>query len=109
MTYTYQDVENRSNQVANWAASQGIKSGDTVALMMDNSPEYVITWLGIAKLNAISSFINPHLKGAPLKHSLSICNARYFIIYKEYIQAVRDIRTPDSFPVLPFYFLFLCI
>jgi hypothetical protein len=35
--------------VANWAASEGLVQGDVVGLIMDNRPEYVITWLGLAK------------------------------------------------------------
>lgn len=42
--WTYQDVEEYSNRVANYFLAQGYVKGDTVALLMNNRPEYVATW-----------------------------------------------------------------
>lgn len=38
---TFRDVENLSNQVANYLLSQGFQEGDRVALFMNNCPEYI--------------------------------------------------------------------
>ncbi len=37
-------VEDYSNQVANYFLARGYKKGDTVAFYMTNRPEYIITW-----------------------------------------------------------------
>jgi fatty-acyl-CoA synthase len=66
--------------VANWAVSIGLKQGDVVALLMDNRPEFVWTWLGLAKIGVVISFINHNLTGKPLIHSLSVCKANNMII-----------------------------
>lgn len=87
------------NKVSNWAASEGIKSGDVVALVLDNNPEYVITWLGLAKLNIVASLVNPHLRGAPLKHSLLACSARHFIVSADHLHAVQEMRNAPEFSV----------
>ena len=70
----------RIDTVANWAIAAGIRPGSVVALVMDNRPEYIFTWLGLAKAGAIIALINTNLVGRPLVHSLTVCKARHFIV-----------------------------
>jgi acyl-CoA synthetase (AMP-forming)/AMP-acid ligase II len=44
--YTYSELEDAANRIANWALEKGLGRGDTVGLMMPKRPEYVFTWLG---------------------------------------------------------------
>eukprot|EP00010_Vexillifera_abyssalis_P000403 CAMPEP_0201553438 /NCGR_PEP_ID=MMETSP0173_2-20130828/28436_1 /ASSEMBLY_ACC=CAM_ASM_000268 /TAXON_ID=218659 /ORGANISM="Vexillifera sp., Strain DIVA3 564/2" /LENGTH=617 /DNA_ID=CAMNT_0047964229 /DNA_START=18 /DNA_END=1868 /DNA_ORIENTATION=+ len=90
--YSFREVNDRANQVANWALSRGIRQQEVVALMMDNRPEYLWTWIGLAKVGAIIALINTNLKGAPLVHSLTISEAKHFIIGNEHVDAVNEIR-----------------
>ena len=69
-----------TKKVANWGITEGLVQGDVVGLIMDNKPEYVITWLGLAKIGVVTALINTHLIGSPLIHSLSVCKANHFII-----------------------------
>merc|ERR1712226_1531618 len=46
--WTYTEVEEYSNRVANYFHSLGYKKGDSVAFFMENRPEYIATWLGLA-------------------------------------------------------------
>eukprot|EP01094_Clydonella_sp_ATCC50884_P015878 TRINITY_DN2654_c0_g1_i1.p1 TRINITY_DN2654_c0_g1~~TRINITY_DN2654_c0_g1_i1.p1 ORF type:complete len:652 (+),score=205.34 TRINITY_DN2654_c0_g1_i1:69-1958(+) len=89
-TYSFKRMDEITNQVAHWATSVGIRSGDVVALLMDNRPEYVLTWLGLAKVGATIALINTNLSGRPLVHSLSVCNAKKFIIGIEHAQRGSD-------------------
>ena len=45
-SYTFEQVNKRANQVANFALESGLKRGDVVALMIQNEPAYVWTYLG---------------------------------------------------------------
>lgn len=47
---------------------------------MDNRPEFIITWLGLAKIGAVTALINTNLMNDPLIHSLTISNAERFIV-----------------------------
>ena len=49
---------------AHWAISQGVRAGDVVALMMINRPEFVVTYLAMAKIGAVTAFLNHNLRGA---------------------------------------------
>ena len=48
---------------AHWALSKGFRAGDVVALFMMNRPEFIIFWLGMAKIGVVTSFLNHNLRG----------------------------------------------
>ncbi|MBW2417450.1 MAG: long-chain-acyl-CoA synthetase [Deltaproteobacteria bacterium] len=84
---TYAELDTWGNRYAHWAQAQGIKWGDVVALLMENRPEYIFAWLGMAKIGAVTALINTHLSGAPLAHCLRISGARHCILGRELVDA----------------------
>ena len=46
MIYTYEAVENMACRVANIAKSWGLQAGDCVAIMIQNEPSFIYTFLG---------------------------------------------------------------
>eukprot|EP01061_Rhynchopus_euleeides_P028582 TRINITY_DN465_c0_g1_i1.p1 TRINITY_DN465_c0_g1~~TRINITY_DN465_c0_g1_i1.p1 ORF type:complete len:670 (+),score=303.30 TRINITY_DN465_c0_g1_i1:71-2011(+) len=74
--YTVADVEAFSNRIANWAAAQPHLTPDcTVALVMENCIEYLPIWLGLAKAGIRIAWLNSHIKGKALVHSISIADS----------------------------------
>jgi len=55
---TYEQTQKRSNRVANFLKSYDVKKGDTISLMIMNSPEIYDCMFGIQKLGAIAGSIN---------------------------------------------------
>ena len=51
--YTYRDIDEDSNRLAHWLIDQGIGTEDRVAVLLDKSPELVITALGVLKAGAV--------------------------------------------------------
>lgn len=51
--YSYRDLERVSRAVAEFLIRQGIAKGDRVALLAENSPQWVMTWFGIVRAGAI--------------------------------------------------------
>jgi fatty-acyl-CoA synthase len=89
-TVTFKELEELSNRVGNWAISQGIKAGDTVALMMDNRPEYAAVWIGLCKAGCKIALINTNLKGKPLVHAMTTALSSVGVIFgTEHAEAVE--------------------
>jgi solute carrier family 27 fatty acid transporter 1/4 len=44
-------IQSLSNKVANYFQEKGFKKGDTIALFMENRPEYLSMWLGLSRVN----------------------------------------------------------
>ena len=45
--YSYREINESANRLAHWLIEQGIGTEDRVAVLLDKSPELVITALGI--------------------------------------------------------------
>jgi fatty-acyl-CoA synthase len=82
-TMSYRALDDRANRVAHWAKHAGIRRGEAVALLMENRPDYVATWLGLLKVGAVAALINTNLRGAALAHSIAIAEARHAIVGAE--------------------------
>ncbi|WP_216828614.1 ATP-dependent acyl-CoA ligase [Alkalihalobacterium elongatum] len=91
--YTYQEVEEKSNQTANHLKKQyGIKKGDHVAMMLKNSPEFLWIWFGLAKLGAVMVPLNTSIKGESLKYILNHSDSTMIIFHSEYEDEIRKIK-----------------
>lgn len=63
---TYQEINDQSNSLAHMLVECGIKSGDRILLLLENSPEYVISYYGILKAGAVAVPVNTDIKLAGL-------------------------------------------
>jgi len=86
--YTYNQVDTASNKVANWATSRGISRGDTVALFMENRPEFIITWLGFAKIGVQVAMINTSIRKRGLLHCVKISKCKMLFFGVELSESV---------------------
>ncbi|HAJ44955.1 MAG TPA: long-chain-acyl-CoA synthetase, partial [Alphaproteobacteria bacterium] len=81
--YTYKQYNEEANRYALWARSIGVQKGDAVALLMENRPEFLFAWCGLAKIGAISALINTNQRDRALAHSLNISQAKHVILGSE--------------------------
>ncbi|KAJ9588450.1 hypothetical protein L9F63_018183, partial [Diploptera punctata] len=89
--WTFAQVEEYSNKVANVFKNHGYQKGDTVGLIMENRPEFVCIWLGLSKIGVITALINHNLRQHPLVHSITVGNCQAIIFSSEITEAVKDI------------------
>ncbi|MEJ0027632.1 MAG: long-chain-acyl-CoA synthetase [Rhizomicrobium sp.] len=89
-TMTYGQLDAYADRVAHWARACGIGRGDAVALLMENRPEYVATWLGLLKVGAVTALINTNLRGQPLAHSIAIAEAKHAIVGAELAETFAE-------------------
>jgi fatty-acyl-CoA synthase len=76
-----------ANRVADWARAEGLAKGDVVALLMQNRPEYLEVWAGLAKLGITTALVNTQLVGDALTHALRVSGARHAILGTECVSA----------------------
>ena len=63
------------NRYAHLLAAAGVRRGDAVAIMMENSPDFLMAEGAMAKLGSIGALINTNLRGAALAHVLASSTA----------------------------------
>ncbi len=61
---TYADVDRLSDEYAAGLARRGVRTGDRVALVMPPGAEYLIGYLGAAKIGAVTAGVNDRLSPA---------------------------------------------
>jgi fatty-acyl-CoA synthase len=103
-TMTYRELERAANRVAHWARARGLRHGRCAALFMENRPEYLALWLGLAKTGAHVALINTNLTGAPLVHALTVAEPVVVIVGVE-LEAAYETAKRDFSPQLPVWTL----
>ena len=91
--WTYADLEQRANRYATWAVDQGIDPGATVALFMENRPDYLAVWFGLAKVGIATALINTQLTGTGLAHCVATACADHIIVDAPLAEAWRSARS----------------
>jgi fatty-acyl-CoA synthase len=97
--YTYRQLEALANRFAAWGDAQGLKPGDSVALLMPNRAEYVPAWIGMTKIGVAAALINNNLTGSALAHCLSISGAAHVITDREGLAAAASVRVGLARPL----------
>ncbi len=85
-SYTYGELNQLSARFARGLHLLGIRKGDICVLMMQNSPEFIIAYYGIARLGAIVLPINFLFKVHELSHIFSDSRPKAFIGIKPFVE-----------------------
>jgi len=98
--YSYQELDQQANQVANGLAQLGIRVGDRVALFLPNIPEFMFSYLGIIKLGAIAVSLNVQLQYNEIQFIVNDSQATAMITTPELAQRVPITECPSLKHVL---------
>jgi len=79
--WTYRALEQHANLLAGALMKIGVKRGDRVVVLMDNSAETVISMYGILKAGGVFVILNGSLKGAKLDYILNNSGAGVLITH----------------------------
>jgi citronellyl-CoA synthetase len=90
---SYNDVNLAANRIAHYLQDQGLGKGDTIALFMENRPEYLIYQLAISKLGAIAALINNTQRGKVLIHSVNLVNCKIAIVGEELLATMQEVKS----------------
>ena len=96
---TYADFEARANRFAHWGLSVGLKKGDTVALFMENRPDYIAFWTGMAKIAVRTALINYNLSGAGLAHCIKVADCKAIVMNPELAPQFASARGQVELPL----------
>jgi carnitine-CoA ligase len=86
--YSYTDLWSRARRAAAAFAGQGVKPGDPVLVMLDNTIEFVDAWLGLALIGAIQVPVNTEYLGEILRHQVKDSGARLMLLDPAYMTRI---------------------
>lgn len=76
---TYSDLVTSSSAFAGYLFDEGLKKGDRVAIMIDSSPEAVISIFGTLQAGGCIVVVNPATPGERLGYILQNCGAQFLV------------------------------
>ena len=88
--YSYLELNQLANRVANSLVKLGVKSGDRVALFLPNIPEFIIAYLGILKIGAVVVSVSAMLKSDEVRFILNDSEAVAVITTESLREQVPD-------------------
>jgi crotonobetaine/carnitine-CoA ligase len=90
-TFTYRQMNENANRMANYFLSKGSGQGKGVAILMDNSPRFLDIFIGIQKIGMYAVPVNTSLKGDSLLYILNHCDAEYLVIDETHLETLNKI------------------
>ena len=100
---SYGDMDGMSNAVASALVEIGLGKADTVAILLPNSPEAVISQIAAWKAGAIPVPLNPLYTEGELESGISQCGATVAIVYSALYPVIKafQARHPRLKKVIP--------
>ena len=91
--YTFSQLNERVDRLANALSSLSVKKGDRLAILQVNCNQFVETYFAAAKLGAIYVPLNFRAKGNELTYMLNTAEASTLLVGERYIELVDSLRS----------------
>jgi long-chain acyl-CoA synthetase len=83
LVLTYEQLEERSAQVAGLLAANGVEPGDRVGLMLPNIPQFPMLYYGILRAGAVVVPMNPLLKAREVEYYLGDSGSKLVFAWQD--------------------------
>ncbi|CAN8275877.1 unnamed protein product [Cochlearia groenlandica] len=95
-TYTYGETYLTCRRVAAGLQKLGIKKGDVIMILLQNSPEFVFSFMGASMIGAVSTTANPFYTWQELHKQLLSSRAKLIITHSQYVDKLKNIVDKDD-------------
>jgi fatty-acyl-CoA synthase len=90
LSRNYRDFYIRAKRLASALSRRGIKRGDTVSVMLANTPAMIETHYGVPMTGAVLNTLNTRLDAAILGFTLDHAETKVLIVDREYSKVMSD-------------------
>ncbi len=96
LQYSYKDLNERSNRLANYFMEIGLKKGDTISVLLRDSPEILDSYFAAAKLGLIFAPLNFRLTAREIEYQLNNSESRFLLFHDIYTDIINSLRSAVS-------------
>ena len=90
---TWKEFNDEINRTANYLSEKlGVKHGDFVMHLQNNSLEWMITYYAIIRLGAVVVPLNFRFESSDILYAAEVCNPDVFIFGSEFLRVVQPIQ-----------------
>ncbi len=91
-TVSFHELDEASDRVAGALELMGVKKGEIVSMMMNNSPEFYAVFFGIQKAGAVAGPVNCWWQTNEVEYLLNDSGTRIFIVDGDYAHHVEALK-----------------
>ena len=92
-SFTFSEADALVDDYAMGLRSIGVERSTHLAIMMENSPEYLWVWLALGRLGAVVVPLNTAYKGTLLRHALRQASVSVALIGHEFLERLEVIAS----------------
>ena len=101
---TYAELESGMSRLAAFLLELGVQKGSRTVIIDENSPEYIISYLGVQKAGGIAVAVNPQYSAYELKKIFLNCTPCILIVDRKYLkpalEAARETASIETIIIL---------
>jgi fatty-acyl-CoA synthase len=90
LTRNYRDFYTRAKRLASALSRRGVKRGDTVTVMLANTPAMIEAHYGVPMTGAVLNTLNTRLDAAILGFTLDHAETKVLIVDREFAHVMKD-------------------
>ncbi|WP_144823509.1 fatty acid--CoA ligase [Marinobacter piscensis] len=90
--YTYKDLVERINRLANALTEAGVKPGDTVAVMDWDTPRYLECFFAIPMMGAVLHTINVRLSPEQIVYTMNHAEDDVVLVHDDFLPILEGVR-----------------
>lgn len=94
------ELNRRSADIAHALLVSGHGKGCRIALLMGNSPDWIVTWIATQRIGALCVFLSSFFAESELRHALRHSDAQLLILEPSYLHHDYATRLEAAFPEL---------
>ena len=93
---SYKQLDELVDRLATALYQLGVRKGERVAVMLPNSPHYIITFFAAMRLGAIVVNVNPTYTSRELQHQLADAGAETIVLLNLFWPKLREIQAETA-------------
>ncbi len=90
---TYQELDLRTNRLANGLLDLGLRNGDRVAVLLHNCAEFVEIYCAFAKVGLVAVPVNWRFIGREIEYVVNNSDSKAMIVGGEFVDVIDPIRS----------------
>ncbi len=90
-SWTWKEFNEESNKISHYFHQLGLKRGETISLMLENSPEYLMIITGVNKIQGVCALTNINQRKQALTHSFNTVEPKHIIVDGDSLEPFKDV------------------
>ncbi len=91
VSVTWKELGEQSDAWAARFVELGVRRGDFVATFLEAGLESLSIWIGLTRIGAIDTAVNPEFRGRMLADAIKLCAPSLLVVTKQYVPHLEEI------------------